>query len=65
MSIRIGSKRQITLNKYLLFEIVGSVFSTYQAIQLLTMLNKKSRQLLRENQSVVFKLSEHKHLAIR
>jgi hypothetical protein len=53
------------LNKYLLFQIVGSVFSTYQALQLLYRLSRKSRQLLLENQHVVFNLSARKHLAVR
>ena len=42
-SIQIGAKRNYVLNKYLLFEIIGSVFSTFQAIQLLAMLSRKSR----------------------
>ena len=60
----IGKSRSHALNKYLLFGIVSSVFTTYQAIQLLTKLCRKSRKLLRENREIVMRLSDNKHLGI-
>ena len=65
MAVNIGSKRQVTLNKYLLFDILGQVFSDYQTVQILTLVSRKTHSLLSQNTELIFRMTQPKHLMLK
>ena len=44
--LRVGKKKNIVLNKYLLFEIFSYFYSDYQAIQIIMRLCKQGAELV-------------------
>ena len=54
--LRIGQKKSIKMNKYLIFEIFSFVFSDYQSIQILIKLGKQGANMVINNKELLFRI---------
>lgn len=52
--ITIGKKKNLKLNKYLVFEIFSYVFNDYQSVQIIMKLGKQGARLVLQNRQLLF-----------